>query len=103
MAEERLNTRLAAGSTGPGYEPINVFLREMGKLTEKTRYKFACDPTFTYAATVNAICMAIRKLARCNPGESKLRPRWRGVRGVLPQSFWMPDSKDMVVVRTVWD
>ena len=105
--------------TGPGFQLINQFLREMGKLSVDMRTKFARCAELTYAATTRAICSAIRKLARVNlhggaPRDGPLATahrfsaaachgisdtgevdgvRWRGVRGQLPLSFYRQDER----------
>ena len=78
--EEVLSLRLY---TGPGYQVINNFLREMGKLSESMRARLARAPELTYAQTVVELCSAIRKLARVNPN---LRPaaRRKGEEGAAP-------------------
>ena len=53
-------------------------------------------PALTYAATVRAICSAIRKIARANPLDLGGKLRWRGVRGTLPPEFWRPDATGCV-------
>ena len=91
--------------TGPGYQVLNTFLREMGKLSEPMRRRLACSPEFTYAATTRAICSAIRKLARVNRGgddgseggDGDGSSRWRGVRGQLPAAFFQPGALGEVV------
>ena len=77
---------------------------QVGKLSLPMRRALARTPSLTYAATVRAVCSAIRKLARVNvPGlgdccaEEQRRLCWRGVRGTLPASFWQADVAGMVV------
>ena len=49
----------------------------------------ATHPEATYAATVSHLCRAIRKLSAITlPAEAEL-PLYRGVRGELPDSFWV--------------
>lgn len=54
--------------TGPGFQAVNNFLREMGKLSRHMRNRLARCAELTYAATTRAICSAIRKLARVTVG-----------------------------------
>jgi len=88
--------------TGPGYEVINSFLREMSTLSEGTRMKYACSRDLTYATTARALCSAVRKLSRVNPtvcqdGSHNTRTRrWRGVCGVLSDAFFIKDPLGMI-------
>ena len=91
--EEVLAVRLYSG---PAYQPINVFLRQIANLTGEHRVSMARHAGLTFAATIGHICSAIRKLAAvATPDEAKA-PLWRGVRGVLPKTFWVADEKNMV-------
>ena len=47
--------------------------------------------------TVQAICSALRKLVRVNLPEENVHRLWRGVRGRLPDTFWLPDAAGVVV------
>ena len=58
--EEVLAVRLYSG---PAFQPINAFLREIGKLTGEFRRHMARHPELTFAATTRHLCRAIRKLA----------------------------------------
>ena len=155
--EEMLSVRLY---TGPGFQPLNEFLRAVFKLTGTLRQRIAQSPDFTFATTVMHLCHAIRKLAVTTPPsdmcdlrkweETERKPvhghelvneplkaalaskceftqeeltafnidagvgqdhfvksdgryfrpalskLYRGVRGELPQSFWLPDEQGMV-------
>ena len=82
--------------TGPGYEPINDFLRQVEKLSGAFRTRVAKSAAFTFAATVKHLCHAIRKLAAISPPEQATLPLYRGVRGELPATFWMEDEQGMV-------
>jgi hypothetical protein len=126
--EEVLAIRLY---TGPAYQPINRFLRELGKLSAPMRVRLARTAEITYAATVRAICGAIRKIARVDGvgdagagdgsdggesegggvgrataagdgggGADECTRRWRGVRGALPPSFYVPDAQFHTVDAT---
>ena len=95
--EEVLAIRLY---TGPGYQMINTFLREMGKLSEEMRISFSHAPALTYATTADLICSAIRKLSRVNPATANGQDggrRFRAVCGVLPEDFFNADSFGMIV------
>jgi len=82
--------------SGPAYQPINNFLRQISKVSGKFRDELVSCPTLTFAATVQHICQAIRKLADVNTVEEMTEPLWRGVRGELPNSFWASDEYDDV-------
>jgi len=49
--------------SGPAFQPINAFLREIGKLTGEFRHHMARHRELTFAATTRHLCRAIRKLA----------------------------------------
>jgi len=90
--EETLAVRLYSG---PAFQPINAFLREVGKLTGAFRTKMARHPELTFAATTRHLCRAIRKLAdvtRYDEGTVL----YRGVRGELPPAFWDRDLQGMI-------
>ena len=57
--EEVLAIRLY---TGPAYQPINDFLREVSKLGPEWRRQLARSHHFTYTATVCHLCDGLRKL-----------------------------------------
>jgi len=82
--------------SGPAYQPINNFLRQVCKVSGEFREELVTCPTLTFAATVNHICHAIRKLADVNTNEEMTEPLWRGARGELPNSFWASDEYDDV-------
>ena len=83
--------------TGPAYQPINGFLRQIANLTGKHRTRLARDVRLTYASTVRHICGGIRKLAAVATAEELAAPLYRGVRGELPNAFWFPDEQGMVI------
>ena len=91
--EEVLAVRLYSG---PAYQPINTFLRQISSLTASFRATVGQHPGLTYAATVGHICRAIRKLAAVATPEEARAPLFRGVRGNLEKVFWVPDANDMV-------
>ena len=93
-AEEVIAVRLYSG---PGFHPLNKWLRNVGRLDADVRTRLAQDPDFTYASTVNNICSALRKLARVGTAElHEGSSLWRGVGGKLPLSFWTADASGML-------
>jgi len=82
--------------SGPAYQPINGFLRQVANLTGEHRLQMAQHARLSFAATIGHLCRAIRKLAAVATAEEASAPLWRGVRGILPEQFWMPDGKGMV-------
>lgn len=82
--------------TGPSYQPINDFLRQVGLLSGDFR-SLAREPRFTFAATIGHLCQAIRKLAAIATLEEAQQKLYRGVRGELPRGFWTPDELGMIV------
>ena len=92
--DEVLSIRLY---TGPGYAPVNDFLRQLGRLDRSMRSALAHNPAVTLTATVGHICRAIRKLAAVTPPAELDTPLYRGVRGELPASFWTPDEQGMLM------
>ncbi len=92
--DECLAVRVYSGAC---FQPINEFLRNISKLSDELRVQMARHPTLTFAATVGHLCRAIRKLAAVATDEESTQHVFRGVRGVLPRTFWLPDrDKDMV-------
>jgi hypothetical protein len=91
--EEVLSVRLYSG---PAFGPINEFLRQVSNLTGRFRKQVIEHPGLTFAATVGNIYKAIRKLAAIATPEEASAPLYRGVRGELPEHFWLPDAKGMV-------
>ena len=88
--EEVLAVRLY---TGPAYQPINDFLRQLARLDGAHRIALARHPKLTFAATVRHLCACIRKLAAAATAEQLSAPSYRGVRGSLDPSFWRPDPR----------
>lgn len=72
--------------SGPAFQPINVFLRQVANLTGEFWAEMAQHSGLTFAATVGHICRAIRKLAAVATAKEATQPLWRGVRGVLPKT-----------------
>lgn len=93
--DEVLSVRLY---TGPAYQPINNFLRQIAGLSGAHRRKLAQHPGLTFSSTVSHLHRAIRKLAAVSAlcEEPEPMPVWRAMRGELPRSFWTPDEQDMV-------
>ena len=82
--------------TGPAYQPVNEFLRQIASLTGEFRVALNQLAGLTFAATVGHLCRAIRKLAAIATPEEAGRPLYRGVRGELPRAFWVPDEQGLV-------
>ena len=87
--------------SGPGYQKINNgFLRRVGGVDAREwRQRLAQVPSFTYSSTVMHLTALITKLCAIN--ESKLEEGeevllYRGVSGVLPESFFVPDAQGMI-------
>ena len=96
--DEVLSVRLY---TGPCYQVINDFLRQIGPLKGPLRIAMATHPSHTFAATVGHICAAIRKLAAIATPEEAERTLWRGVRGQLERGFFEEDALGMVAATDV--
>ena len=88
---------MVVADSGPAYQPINQFLREISSLTSSFRQRVATHPGLTFTATVRHICSGIRKLAAVAEPEEALQSLYRGVRGELPRNFWVPDDQEMVI------
>ena len=82
--------------TGPGYQPLNAFLRQLGRVTGTFRAHMARHAGLTFTATVGHLCWALRKLAAVTPPHDLALPLYRGVRGELPRAFWAPDDQRVV-------
>ena len=91
--DETLAVRLYSG---PAFQPINVFLRQIASLTGKHRAAVLRHAELTFSATVSHICSAIRKLAAVNTEEVTRASLYRGVRGELPRGFWVQDEHGAV-------
>ena len=83
--------------SGPAYQPINTFLRQIASLNADFRSRVARDPALTFAATCRHIAAAIRKLAAVATPEELVAPLYRGLRGSLKKGFWIRDEMGMVV------
>ena len=66
--EEVLAVRLYSG---PAYQPINDFLRQIGRLSGTFRLEMARHPSLTFAATTALLCSASSELSattlQCSP------------------------------------
>ena len=82
--------------SGPAFQPINEFLRQVGKLTGEYRAQLARHPRLTFASTVGLLCSAIRKLSAVTTPAEATQPLYRAVRGELPRAFWHEDKQGMM-------
>ena len=80
--------------TGPGYVPLNMFLREVAKVGPEWRQKLSHMPGLSYASTVLHLTNGLRKLVRVNDEAKTIV--YRGIRGELPEAFWLTDAFGMV-------
>ena len=105
--------------TGPAYVKLNGFMRLVGQVKERHwRARLAQLRGFTYSSTVHHLMNAIRKLTQIAALEQQQQQQqqeaaalggggeqaaaaaavtlYRGVRGVLPASFFEPDVQGFV-------
>ena len=82
--------------TGPAFQPINAFLRQLSTLVEPFRSELARHPSLTFISTVTHITGAIRKIAAVASPAEVATPLYRGVRGVLPAAFFTADAAGLV-------
>jgi hypothetical protein len=82
--------------TGPGFQPINTWLRWVGELEPAERRQAAVDASGSFGATTNHVISAIQKLAAVNTPEENSCRLFRGIRGQLPRDFWIPDDAGYV-------
>ena len=93
--------------TGPAFEKLNGFMRLVGQVKERHwRARLAQLRGFTYSSTVHHLMNAIRKLTQIAALEQQQQGQqgggareftlYRGVRGVLPDSFFEPDVQGFV-------
>ena len=87
--------------SGPSYQPLNNFLRQVAAVSGRYREEMAQHPSLTFTATVRHLCCAIRKLAAHTPPDEARSPLYRGVRGELGQGFW--HSTDSMGMRCAVD
>ena len=87
----------SCSDTGPCFQPINTWLRNVGRVDDNTRMRLAKSPEFTYSATVRHLVDGIRKLARVgHPDLEAGTVLYRGVAGILNERFWAPDEMGFV-------
>lgn len=67
--------------SGPAYQPINSYLRQVAALQGRHRAALASDPALTFAQTCRHLAAAVRKLAAVATADEVAAPLWRGVRG----------------------
>ncbi|KAL1521882.1 hypothetical protein AB1Y20_021533 [Prymnesium parvum] len=91
--QELLGLRLYSG---PCFSPINNFLRQLSSISRPFRDYLTMNPSVTFTATVKHIYLGIRKLAAVMSEAEARTPLYRGVRGKLPEQFWMGDDHGMV-------
>lgn len=91
--EEVLAVRLYSG---PAYLPINNYLRQIAACTGSHRQALASHPLHTFAATCQHLSSAVRKLSAVATADELSAPLYRGVRGELKRSFWLPDEQGVV-------
>jgi hypothetical protein len=104
--------------TGPGYAPINSWLREVTALPaeppahaprwgawtpergrmapEQARRSAALDVTSSFGCTVGHLVRALHKIAALNTEDENQCTLYRGLRGTLPGRFWIPDDLGIV-------
>jgi hypothetical protein len=75
--------------TGPGYVPLNSYLRNLAKASPEWRQKLSQMYQLTYSTTIFHLTNGLRKLVRCNRDFSNV---YRGLRGELPEAFWLHDD-----------
>jgi hypothetical protein len=75
--------------TGPGYVPLNGYLRNLAKASPEWRRKLSQMHQLTYSSTIVHLANGLRKLVRCNRDFSAV---YRGLRGELPEAFWLKDD-----------
>jgi hypothetical protein len=81
--------------TGPGYTPINNFLREIAKLGAVWRKQLSHMPALTYSSTVGHLINGLRKIVRFN-SQAQFCSVFRAVRGELPETFWLKNGHGKV-------
>jgi hypothetical protein len=95
--------------TGPAYVKLNGFMRLVGTVAERHwRARLAQVKEFTYSSTVLHLIDCIRKFTQIaalqrrraeqqgGEGEPAAATLYRGVRGVLPASFFEPDVQGFI-------
>ena len=77
------------------------FWWQLAALEGDFKLQLAQHPRITFAATVGHLCHAIRKLSAVATEEEASNRLWRGVRGELPQSFWLRDESGRIIATDV--
>ena len=83
--------------SGPGFQPINTFLRNVSKLDGQFREQLARHASLTFVATTRHVINGIRKLSAVSTAEEAGICLWRGARGELPKTFWLADEIGTIV------
>ena len=87
--------------SGPAHRPINDFVRSVSLATSEQRWELVRHAGHTFAATVHAICGAIRKLADVSSPEDLQAPIYIAMRGEPPRDFWsLPHERARVSTVT---
>ena len=81
--------------SGPAFQPINEFLRQLALVTGSVQLELARHPQLSFIATVGHLSCAVRKLAAVATEEESSAPLFRGVRGHLPKGFFIPDAQGL--------
>jgi len=84
--------------TGNGYKPLNTWLRKLGKAYEEGNHSEVTrlrSREESWACTVFHICSGMQKLTKKNVG---CPPLVRGIKGKLPDDFFIPDERGMVTI-----
>ncbi len=71
---------------------------QVASLRGQIRLDTVRSPLLTFSATIGHICSAIRKLAAVTDPTEADSPLYRGIRGELPRSTWLPNSNGLVCV-----
>lgn len=104
--------------TGPAYVPINGWLREVAELpkepkhsssrwgawtperalmdAQSARREAALDKSSSWGATVGLLVGALGKIASHNTRAESECTLYRGLEGLLPGEFWLPDQLGVV-------
>ena len=121
LDEDRLLTREEVIAvrlyTGPGFAPLNGWLREVAALPEPpassirwgawtperalmgadaARRDAAMDAQTSFGMTAFYLVTALRKIAAAPAREASYGKLYRGLKGALPGSFWMPDDMGVI-------
>ena len=83
--------------SGPAFQPINAFLRNVSKLDGQFREQLARHASLTFVATTRHVINGIRKLSAVSTPEEACTHLWRGARGELPKTFWLADEIGTII------